>query len=119
MVGTFLQVIKLFDGCSSLSRSAGLPSNILHLLFFYFIIISLGSATVGGRLLAAEASKVWLEQAQVLSSATNLTANADGWTDRGKKGVMGTNVVTPARQIIVLGLDDVSGEKHTGKFLKG
>lgn len=55
----------------------------------------------------------------ILTEASYLTLNIDGWSDKSKRSLYEFNVITESRRAVVLALIDLSAYSHTAEFLLG
>jgi hypothetical protein len=53
----------------------------------------------------------------ILTEASYLTLNLDGWTDQSHRSLYEFNVITESRRAVVLALVDLSAYSHTAEFL--
>jgi hypothetical protein len=78
-----------------------------------------GRTTLSSTLLAEEYARVVTDQTRIIREQQNLTLCIDGWTDRQKKSIYATNIITPDREMHLLGMTDLSIQTHSAEFLKG
>jgi hypothetical protein len=60
-----------------------------------------------------------MKQNEAIAAANNITINMDGWSNTRMESWYGCNIITSARKVYVIALDDLSAESHTGDFLEG
>ena len=53
----------------------------------------------------------------ILTEASYLTLNLDGWTDQSHRSLYEFNVITESRRAVVLALVDLSAYRHSAEFL--
>ena len=82
-------------------------------VFFHWIYFTLVQ-----NLLPAEAARVGIEDLQRVKSLNLLTIMVDGWEDALKRSIYATVAAKLDTRPIILGLDDMSGERASVDNIK-